>query len=511
MPQKPSLKNDLLPSIATLLFISVLQVPVLVLNNAGLRSLVFEVAVIALVFPMLVLLSRIKCMSSRALFVGLMVLFVSFNFLFQYTVYFTGMRATGDTAAIEQSLWSLISNTSFSNTIEGQYFRVTPSPLNHFAVHNSPILLLFALPYSVFPSMLTLILSKTLLFALTGFLAMKYVGVSSLASKTPIANLVPFALLIQTPLLLMPDLYEGVFIPPLLIWSALAFRLNNCRQFLASIGVLAMVRETTFATLFGWALIAILMRKERMYVIGPLLIGLASFVFSFFVVIPFFNNGQSSPFLSQVFPSIMALDWGKVTSYCFQLFGLWGGIPLASPILILAIPDVLLNSLLSGGFAWTTEVAGRFQMIIVVALFLGACEAVPILAEHISSKFSFPGAQRFLWITILFLSILGLFRAGPSLNQVSYRLRQDWRSDTKCIEMVSRTADPTVCDYQLCGYFAKRKYLWSSDHYLNKDARSLAVWYVIRGDDKEHYLALPDWQVTCEGDGIVVMKKWTRE
>jgi len=450
--------KDLIPTTIIMLFIIITQVPILVINNAELRTWIATIAVFILVFPMFLILSQIQFLSSRILFITLLLSLALFHFLYQYLVYSTGLRATGDTAAIEQSLYNLLNHATFSNTIEGQYFGISTS-LNHFAVHNSPILLILALPYAIYSSTITLILTKTALFLLTGFLAMWYVQSVSSTRAIPIASLAPFALLIQVPLLFVPDLYESVFIPPLLVWSALAFRLDKPRQFLISNFLLVMVKETMFPILFAWALIAFLRKKRRTYIITPLLIGMLSFVVSFVVVIPFFNGGRSSAFFDQVLPSVLALNCITVADYSFQILSVWGAIPLLSSMSILAIPDLFVNSLLSGGFHWTTEISGRFQIGILVSCFLGTCESIPILAKYFKSKFNIANTERLLWIMVLVFATLGLFRAGPKISEVVHRLQEDWRSDMKCIELVSQTNNPTLCDYQLCGYFSKlRKY-----------------------------------------------------
>jgi uncharacterized membrane protein len=469
---------------------------------------VFVVPSVLLVPPLVYAFSRLPLPPVHRLFWYLLLSYAVLHLAFEAVVYYTALRATLDTSAFVQSFWNFIHKGAFETTVDGQYSFVAPNALNHFARHNSPILFVPLAFYAIYPEMITLIIFKTVALAITGWLAMQLVyAMLPDARQKPITALLPFVLLLQVPLVLMTDFYETLFYPPLFLWSVLAFQRNQKWQFAVSCILFATIKEMTVPILLMWPVVALFKKRGMAFIVAPLLVAAATFVISFFVIIPHFNAGVASPFLSDIDAAVKHLDPATIGRYFFVSGSAWGWIMLGSPIIILAIPDLLINAFFSGSWPWVVDLGWRYQLVIFSAFFVGTLETLPAITRFVQKRLGIANAERALITVLLTLTIMGLFRGGSLLHQLWSQVHRDWKKDVQCIDIVARSRGPVVADTYLCGYFSKKEQLWSSSlPGLPEAVFTDSLWYV--GDKESEFLhpAVAHWDTVCSGARVFVLR-----
>jgi uncharacterized membrane protein len=486
---------------------AVFVAPVLCFSEVTLIDWIFALCCISLLPPCLYALSRVKVLEANRLFWMLLIFYAVIHLSYTYSVYAIGLRAYKDTAAFVQCFWNFLHNGDFITTIDGQYSYVAPEAVNHFARHNSPILLLALIPFAIYEDVGSLIVLHTFLLFVTGALAWYWVRLvlPEVAGKA-IAALLPFVLLCHAALFTAADFDEIIFLPPLLLWSAIAFRGERKWQFGVSCILIASVKELMISILLVWSIIALWKRRSPAYVLQPIVIGMASFIISFFWVIPHFNTGVASPFLADADAARHLLDPSVIALYWFQTLSVWGLMPLGSPLAVLALPDLLINSFFSGVMPWAVLMILRYQVVIACALFLAAVESLPRISRFVGSHLRIHDADRFLVVLQVTLIVAALQWAGVPMHSLYDQLRRGWMRDRECIEFVASTNDPVAADYNLCGYFAKRHVIWSwNTIYFPDELYSQVQWFVgVKSDTIPAPVVA--WDRVCEGENVFVLK-----
>jgi uncharacterized membrane protein len=490
---------------------ALLQIPILYLGDATLKRWIFCSSCLVVLPPLLYGIAKIRSLSVTRLFWVLLLCYVGVHLTFEFLVYKTGLRAEMDTGAFVQSFWNFIKHGAFETTVDGQYSFIAPKALNHFGRHNSPILFLALIPFSLYPDLTTLIVVKTLLLATTGWLAMKWVLlVIPDAKSQPVSAFLPFVLLLQIPFLLITDFTEAPFFPPLLLWSALAFRLHRKWQFAISCLLLSAVKETMLPVLLMWSAIAFIKKRGVAFTVVPIAIGVISFALSFLWIIPHYSATNSSPFLSDIIPALQSLNVSRIASYCVQVLCSWGWMPLGSPMSFLALPDVIVNAFFSGPRPWVIDFGERYQLAVAGGCFLGMIETLPRLARFLETRYRLRNVQPLLIVLAVTLSVSGLHRADEWGRQIWDHLHKDWASDMECIRLVSSSSEPVVADWRICAYFAKRDELWSytpSALPLPEKVFPRVVWYVGDKSRSTQHAAVAGWDTVCTGETIFVLKR----
>jgi uncharacterized membrane protein len=454
-------------------------------------------------------LSSAPLPAANRLFWSLLLVYAVIHLAFETLMYYTGVRAMLDTAAFVQSFWNFIHKGVFETTLDGQYSFVAPRAVNHFARHNSPILFLPLLFYAVYPVMITLIVFKTISLVLTGWLAMRLVfAIVPGAKERPLTAFLPFVLLLQVPLFLMTDFDETFFFPPLFLWSALAFQTCRRWQFVVSCLLFAAIKETTVPILLVWSFIAFVRKREIVFLVAPAIIAAITFTVSFFVVIPHFNVGVSSPFLAEVQTAMQKFDLKTVGRYFFLSLSAWGWMVFGSPVILLALPDMFMNAFFSGSWPWVVDLGWRYQMVVFSAFFVGLLESLPRVVVFVQRRFNVANAERGVIAILLTLTVLGLNRGGGRLHSLWDQLHRDWKMDLQCIEMVARTHDPVVADSYLCAYFSERDQLWATTlPGFPLSVLTDSVWYVDYRESDYSQPAIAHWDTVCSSGRVFVLRK----
>jgi uncharacterized membrane protein len=493
--------------VVTLLLI-VTQVPLLWISDVTFKHLLYVLVCIVVLPTLLFRLTDIRIPSPLPLFITLLSLYIFGRLAYEGFVHYAGLRSSEDTAAFTQCFWTMIHKGSFSTTIDGQYSLVAPETFNHFGRHSSPILFLVLIPFGLFEGPMTLLAVKAILWAITGWLAFDYCRhVMHGSIQNAGMALLPFVLLLQLPFLLLTDFAEVVFYPPLILWSALAFHKHKRTQFALSCIATALVKETAAGILFMWTAVALIRRRDKFYSIIPSLVGVVAAAISFLVIIPHYNRGSASPFLTEIPYAWNSLNTGIVGAYVLKSISCWGWMPIMSPLSLLCLPDVAANAFYSGQMPWAVALKDRWQLSIMTILFVATLDSLPTMAKYLNKRFALRNGERLLLVLLLSISSISLFRAGPTLHHVWNHFQKNWRSDRHCIEQLEHTTDPVVAERTLCGYFATRERIWTTSEFLPDSTYREATWCITRRDSLSRLSAVAGWNIVCEGATIVVLKR----
>lgn len=506
-----------------------LQLTVLVIAQLEIWEWFFRLASAPLVILVLLWLQATKNrLSEGTIYIIVLTTLCFIHLAYQYALYILP-ASTADTAIFEQGLWNLIQGRGLSGTLMGQYSvtGTVPEAANYFAGHQYYFLYPLSIIYRLFPSQITLIIIKTLLFGLTGYLAWSYLSIDE-STESPLNGLIPATLLLQPAILMMPNFYESIFIPPLILWSAFAYKTDTKWAFSISLILLASLKEILFIVLLAWSLIAFLQKRHGFYIIFPIVIALSFSLIWFLVVSPAYSVGGQSPWLEQYLPVVLnfQFDLLYIIKYWFQMVSSWSLFPVLSPFSILAVPDLLLNAAISGSTDQTTIVSNRFQRVIVVGFFIGTVEGIrwannwvrtqnnhslssqkspiaPIKVFLSKTVFQF---KTYAWILVIAASVANTFPAAYILGRTIYKVVSDpWAHNMGCIQQVARDHDASlICDFKLCGYFAQRENLWAYGYVQSPDILwDLATTGVFYTDQVPNQVK-QDWIPICNGNNVIV-------
>ena len=161
------------------------------------------------------------------------------------------------------------------------------------------------------------------------------------------------------------DFHPEVLLTFILPWAFLYFKRNNFKGFLVFMGLALLCKEDVSFIVFMFGIYALITRRSKRWVLVPTLTGLAYFLISFNIVIPYFNKGGYifTSYYSALGKDIPEMVRNAVThpaaftrfvfsplklNYLFHLFAPLGFLPIFSPLLLLIVLPTFMESLLSG-------------------------------------------------------------------------------------------------------------------------------------------------------------------
>ncbi|HEX9005684.1 MAG TPA: DUF2079 domain-containing protein [Bacteroidota bacterium] len=483
------------------------QLPGLIPYPGGAIHWLFVLGVVALLPPLCLALFEARTAAAGRLFLVVLSCYAILHFSFELVVYETGFRMTRDTGAFVQSFWNLANGNGFQTTIDGQYSGVAPASISHFARHNSPILFVGYLFYRLFGSMVGLIVLKTLLWFLAGWLALRLAKLAFPGDENRIlVILVPFVLLIQVPLAFTTDFDETVFYPPIVLWLALSYKREARMQFVLACLLLAAVKETTVLILFVLGILA-LWRGKRWEGGVALVTGALAALISFGLVIPAASPTASSPFFQDVSAALAGLRPADVGTYWLQLLGAWAALPLGSLYSLLGLPEILMNSFFAGPMPWTLPLTTRYQVLVDAVLFVAAIDALPRAARWCEERLPVAPARKVLLSLLFTAAVCGLYRAGLPLHALGECLAGNWHQDVACLNVVARDTRPVIADYSITGYFAERRDLWTSGLPLPEAAWQKAEWVVSKKRSPVPLPLVGLWDTVCSSQNLAVLRR----
>lgn len=264
-------------------------------------------------------------------------------------------------------------NQSFYMTLKGTFFYNAASWIgwkSHFATHNSPFLILLLPFYAIIPGALTLIFLHIAILS-SAAIPIYVIAREKLNSVSAYFMAMGFLLL---PTIISKHLYPfstRVLGIGFLIWMIYYFEKKDFKKFMVFSALFLSVIET-FALIFSaFSLYAYIKKMDRKWIITPLILGILWFAFSIYVVIPYFASIGSSEaaFPKNQFVSYyghlgdkpsevlktMIFEPMKVVKlladanklgFLYHMISPYGLLlPLLSPVMLIGIPDVILNFL----------------------------------------------------------------------------------------------------------------------------------------------------------------------
>lgn len=199
-------------------------------------------------------------------------------------------ESSGDLAVHNQCFWNAINGKGFINTFEGGH---------HFGIHFSPIFYLLLPFYYLYPSPYTLQWLNILLFSLSIFF---FSGI--LKGMEPKYSLIFFILLFY----LHPVIYniaQSCFRPESLILFFFlgCFYFYKKKKFLLFFLFLILcnsLRETTIFMTAIFSLVALKEKRDKLWVLTPIILSISWAMFAFGLVIPHFSKASTIGFAHHV-------------------------------------------------------------------------------------------------------------------------------------------------------------------------------------------------------------------
>ena len=283
------------------------------------------------------------------------------------------------------------------NNIHGHFFHSSCSGSN-FVTHNSPFLILLSPFYAIYPHPETLLILKTLFLAFSAipfYLILKrYVDERSIFPLTLGYLFFPFIVgqNFNAP-------HEICFLPPFLLFSFYFYLKNRFKSFLVFLLLSLSVKEHLALVSIMYGVYSLYLKKEKHWVIVPLLLGVFWAIFSMWIICHFQKIYHVDPypawlidnikrrFLRPDHPVWSNVIWGLQTSnlghWCnfrpvYLLLSPVGIVlPFFCSVWVLGIPELVINSLANLPLSYPT-----WHYYIVASIFLlvacaGAIKKIP--------------------------------------------------------------------------------------------------------------------------------------
>lgn len=367
--------------------------------------------------------------------------------------YFTN---SSDTLDFEQIIY---------NTLHGKPFYITWLGINEFEVHNSPFLALLV-PFALIIPVHYLLIAVTVLS-----IAISAIPIYLIAKDNFKNEFLGF--LFGISYIMLPALvgqvyqcfHEIIMVLPFLTFAFYYFTKEQFYPFIIMFAIALTVKEDVSLTLFMFAIYALFKKRSLKWYIIPAVVSISWLVLSIKVIIPFFNKSHTyTPisYLSNVGGSLggvisnilfnplnilQELTQPHKLYYLFLLLLPVGLIlPFFSPVIIFAIPSILLN-LLGGSQRLRLDVLEDIPMIrhmslmATVFLFISAIYAVQNI-RGLLGKYSTQATAFFL---ILLLSLIAyndrfILHSDLSYSYFHKMFRPSKDSINKAISLIPREA-----------------------------------------------------------------------
>jgi len=271
------------------------------------------------------------------------------------------------------------------NNIHGHFFHTSISGSN-FVTHNSPFLILLSPFYAIYPHPETLLVLKTLFLA---FSAMPFYLI--LRHFVNGRSIFPLMLgYLFFPFIVGQNFnapHETCFLPPLLLFSFYFYLKNRFKSFMVFLLLSLSVKEHMALISIMYGLYSLYLKKEKHWVILPILLGVVWGIFSMWIIYHFQKIYHVDPypawlidnikrrFLRPDYPVWFNVIWGLQTSnlghwYNFSSVYLILSpvciiLPFFSSIWVLGLPELVINFLATVPLSYPT-----WHYDIVASIFL---------------------------------------------------------------------------------------------------------------------------------------------
>jgi len=409
------------------------------------------------------------------------------------------------------------------NNIHGHFFQSSISGSN-FVTHNSPFLALLSPFYALYPHPETLLVLKTLFLTLSAvpfyLISKHFVHEKALLPLTMGYMFFPFTVgqNINAP-------HETCFLPPLLLFSYYFFLKGRFKSFLIFLLLSLSIKEHLAFISIMYGLYALYLKKEKRWIITPILLGICWAVFSIWIINHFQKIYHTDPlpawlveniknrFLRAHHASFSNFLWGLKTSnlgHWFNLSFIYFLIsplaiffPFISPVFLLGLPELIIDLLADLPLTYPTW---HYSMAISCFLLVGCVQTIKKLSIHPALRklnLSAEKIQEFLaWF--LCICILSHFFLWWEYTNLEKRPRYVQIMNT-AIELVPKKSTVSLSKH-LVAYVSDRK-----DYFICEDDRKGE--YIVLDQDEQINNCLKDprqvqfYTQIYSNEGIKVYKK----
>jgi uncharacterized membrane protein len=416
---------------------------------------------------------------------------------------------------------AIYSQIQWSN-IHGHLFHTSSSGSN-FVTHNSPFLLLLSPFYALYPHPETLLVLKTLFLACGAFpfyLILKHL----LGEKCLWPLLLGYLFF---PFIVGQNFnapHETCFLPPLLLFSFYDYLKGRFKPFLVFLVLSLSIKEHMALMAVMYGLYALYQKKERHWVIVPLLMGAAWAIFSMWVIFHFQKIYHVDPYpawlIDNIKRRILRPDHSTWSNMVWSLqtsnMGHWGNfcyfylllspvclvLPFFSSIWLLGLPELFINLLATIPLTYPTW---HYNVVVAIFLLLSCAGTVKKSPSGILSRLGLP-AGKSQELLSWFLCICILVHFPLWWDYTKFKTDPRYAADmNSAIRLVPEASSVSLTKH-LVAYVSDRK-----DYFLCEERRKGE--YIVLDKDETMGICFKDLRQAdgyvriFEKDGIRVYRK----
>jgi uncharacterized membrane protein len=386
-----------------------------------------------------------------------------------------------DKAIMYQIFWNALHGNFFYSSINGFYY---------FAGHQAWIFLLFFPFYAIYPHPITLSVISSLLISL-GALPVYWLAREKLGKR--ICGLF-FAIiyLMYPPLswMYLESIKAEIFAAPLLLFTFYYFQKDDFKKFLIFMLLSLMCKENIPLVIIMFGIYALLSKKDKKWIIIPVIAGLFSFALEFKVIMPYFMQLSGNLFpvgsgicarydyfghnfteiiktilLHPLFTLEYAFTWPKI-EYIYLLLLPLAFLPLLRPkILLIALPIFAQNLLSNCPYQYSIHF--HYNAVLVAILIIATIYAVCDIVRFLSNRKYINGINKNSVLSVILIvilictsySVISFGAQGKALNAIqTYHELDKIQSTNELIKMIPENASVSA-DIYLATHLSRRKEL----------------------------------------------------
>lgn len=393
---------------------------------------------------------------------------------------FTGYNSF-DKAIMYQIFWNALHGNFFYSSINGCYY---------FAGHQAWIFLLFFPFYAICPHPITLSVISSLLISL-GALPVYWLAREKLGNNI-YALFFAIIYLMYPPLswMYVESIKAEIFAAPLLLFTFYYFQKDDFNKFLIFMLLSLMCKENIPLVIIMFGIYALLDKKDKKWVIIPVIAGLFCFILEFNVIMPYFMQLSGNPFpvgrgicaryghlghnftefiktiiLHPLFTLEYAFTWQKIR-YIYLLLLPLAFLPLLRPkILLIAIPIFAQNLLSNTPNQYSIHF--HYNAVLVAILIIATIYAFRDIADFFSkiNCLNFVSKKTVLPLVLMAVlicssySVINFGAQGKAFNAIlTYQETDEIQMINKLVERIPSNASVSA-DVAVAPHLSFRKHI----------------------------------------------------
>jgi uncharacterized membrane protein len=365
----------------------------------------------------------------------------------------------------------------FWNTFHGNFFYSSINESCYFAGHCAWIFLLFLPFYEIYPHPITLSVISSLLISL-GALPVYWLAREKLG-KDIYGIFFAIIYLMYPPLswMYLESIKAEIFAVPLLLFTFYYFQKEDFKKFLIFMLLSLMCKENISLVIFMFGIYALLNKKDKKWIIMPVMAGLLCFILEFKLLMPYFLPPSGNPFpvgdligvryghlghnfteiiktilLHPLFTFEYAFKWEKI-HYIYQLLLPLAFLPLLKPkILLIALPIFAQNLLSNCPYQYS--IYFHYNAVLVAILIIATIYAVRDIVRFLSDREYIINKKSVLSVILMVILICTSYSAisfgaqGKALNAiVTYQESDKIQSINELIKIIPENASLSTNTY----------------------------------------------------------------